>query len=325
MMKKLVLACLLLAFVVVVLGAYTRLSDAGLGCPDWPGCYGTMLVPTKTEAIEAAESAFPERPFEEGKAWKEMIHRYFAGALGLFILAIAIMSVKANHSQPRKLPFFLLALVTFQAALGMWTVTMNLMPVVVMGHLLGGFSVFSLLFLLYLRLHSFHIMGGDYPAKRFAKYAAIGIAVLVGQIALGGWTSANYAALACTQLPICEGDWVQRLDFADAFSVPEANDYEFGTHSYEGRMTMHIMHRLGAIITFVYLLWLGVQLYGKVASQMIKNQALVMMVLLFVQVALGISNVVFKLPITVAVMHNAVAALLLLSLVLINYTLYKKT
>lgn len=325
MIKKMTFGCLVLAFIVIVLGAYTRLSDAGLGCPDWPGCYGTMLVPTQAEAIAAAESAYPERPFVESKAWIEMIHRYFAGALGLFILAIAGMSVTGKYGRPRKLPCFLLVLVTFQAALGMWTVTMNLMPVVVMGHLLGGFSVFSLLFLMYLRLHSFRIMGGDYRAKQYAKYATAGIVVLVGQIALGGWTSANYAALACTELPFCEGNWMAKMDFDGAFSVPAVNDFEFGAHSYEQRMTMHVMHRLGAIITFAYLMWLGLLLSKKVASQLIRSQAAVMMVLLAIQVALGISNVVLKLPIVIAVMHNAVAALLLLSLVLISYTLYKKT
>ncbi|UAA38872.1 COX15/CtaA family protein [Paraneptunicella aestuarii] len=324
-MKKLVLASIILAFVVVILGAYTRLSDAGLGCPDWPGCYGKMLVPSHPEAVDAAEMAYPERPLEAHKAWKEMVHRYFAGALGLFILAIALMSIRVGHGKPFKLPLVLLGLVIFQAALGMWTVTMNLMPAVVMGHLLGGFSVFSLLFLLYLRLKNFRIPGGDYPARRLTKYATIGLFVLVGQIALGGWTSANYAALACTQLPICEGNWVERLDFADALSIPVADDYEFGKHSYEGRMTMHIMHRFGAIVTFIYLCWLGLKLYTKAASDMVKTQAAVMTFILGVQVLLGISNVVFKLPIWVAVMHNGVAALLLLTLVLINYTLYRKT
>ena len=324
-MKKLVSASIILAFVVIVLGAYTRLSDAGLGCPDWPGCYGKLLVPSHPDAVVVAENAYPERPLESGKAWKEMIHRYFAGALGLLILAIAVFSIKANHGKPFKLPLLLLGLVIFQAALGMWTVTMNLQPLVVMGHLLGGFSVFSLLFLLHLRLKGFRIPGGDYPARRLAKFAMLGLVILVGQIGLGGWTSANYAALACTQLPICEGNWVERLDFADALSIPVADDYEFGKHSYEGRMTMHILHRFGAILTFIYLCWLGLKLYTKAASDMVKTQAVAMTFLLVAQVVLGISNVVFKLPIWVAVMHNGVAAILLLSLVLINYTLYRKT
>lgn len=324
-MKKLVLASIFLAIVVVILGAYTRLSDAGLGCPDWPGCYGKMLVPSHPDAVAAAESAYPERPLEWDKAWKEMIHRYFAAALGLFILAIAIMSFKASHHKPFKLPLTLLALVVFQGALGMWTVTMNLQPAIVMGHLLGGFSVLSLLFLLYLRLKEFRIPGGDYSARSVAGYALIGMIILVIQIALGGWTSANYASLACTQLPICEGNWSQKLDFIDAFSIPVADDYEFGKHSYEGRMTMHVMHRLGAIVTFIYLSWLAIRLYTRAASDVVKTQSMLMISILGVQVLLGVSNVVFNLPIWVAVMHNAVAALLLLSLVLINYTLYRKT
>lgn len=324
-MKKLVLASVLLAIVVVVLGAYTRLSDAGLGCPDWPGCYGKLLVPSQPEAVAAAESAYPERPLESGKAWKEMIHRYFASTLGLLILIIALMSIKAGHHKPFKLPLLLLSLVIFQGALGMWTVTMNLQPLIVMGHLLGGFSVLSLLFLLHLRLKEFRIPGGDYPARRFAQYALLGMFILIVQIALGGWTSANYASLACTDLPICEGNWAQRLDFNDAFSVPEADDYEFGTHSYEGRMTMHVMHRLGAIVTFIYLSWLALRLYTRAASDVVKTQSMALISILGVQVILGVSNVAFKLPIWVAVLHNGVAAILLLSLVLINYTLYRKT
>ncbi len=324
-MKKLVLTSVLLAFVVVVLGAYTRLSDAGLGCPDWPGCYGKMIVPSHPEAIDAATSAYPERPLESGKAWKEMVHRYFAGALGFFILAIAFLSIKAGHHRPFKLPLLILVLVIGQAALGMWTVTMNLMPAIVMGHLLGGFTIISLLFLLHLRLKAFRIPGGDYPARHIAKYASLGMIILIVQIALGGWTSANYAALVCTELPICEGNWVQRLDFIDAFSIPVADNYEFGKHSFEGRMTMHVTHRFGALVTFIYLSWLAVKLYTRAASDVVKTQSIALISILGIQVVLGVSNVVFKLPIMVAVLHNGVAAILLLSLILINYTLYRKT
>ena len=335
-MKKLVLASVLLAIVVVILGAYTRLADAGLGCPDWPGCYGNLVVPSHPDKVDAAEQAYPERPLEAYKAWLEMIHRYFAGMLGLFILTIAIMSLRARSgayesaSVPIKLPLLILLLVIGQAALGMWTVTMNLMPVVVMGHLLGGFTILSLLFLLFMRLNhrgfaqnAFY--QSDAVAKGFTGFAIGAVVILVAQIALGGWTSANYAALACTQLPICEGNWASKLDFADAFSVPEADNYEFGKHGYEGRMTMHITHRIGAIITFLYLGWLALALYRKAASDTVKNISIVVLVVLIAQVLLGISNVVFKLPIVVAVLHNAVAAILLLSLVALNYTLFRKT
>ena len=335
-MKKLVLTSVFLAIVVIVLGAYTRLSDAGLGCPDWPGCYGNLVVPSQPDKVNAAEQAFPERPLEAFKAWVEMVHRYFAGLLGLLILAIAVVSVRKRFAgfesvhSPVKLPLLILVLVIGQAALGMWTVTMNLMPVVVMGHLLGGFTILSLLFLLLLRLrNSTHasptFYRQDILAKGFGKLAAFAIVVLVTQIALGGWTSANYAALACTQLPVCEGEWVSRLDFADAFSVPEADNYEYGKHGYEGRMTIHITHRIGAIITFLYLGWLALTLYRKAASNAVKHISAVVLAVLTVQVLLGISNVVYKLPIVVAVLHNAVAAILLLSLVALNYNLFRKT
>ncbi|WP_339720510.1 COX15/CtaA family protein [uncultured Paraglaciecola sp.] len=325
-MKKLVFFSILLAMVVIVLGAYTRLTDAGLGCPDWPGCYGHLSFSNTTKNIEIAQQAFPERPFEEHKAWNEMIHRYFASALGFLILVIFINSLFSRaYNKPVKLPLLLVFLVCFQGALGMWTVTLNLLPIVVMGHLLGGFTVLSCLFLLYLRLTPYRIPGGDQRTRQFGKYAILGIIILIGQIALGGWTSANYAALACTELPICEGTWYERLDFAGAFSIPEAENYEFGAHDYDERMTMHIVHRLGALITFLYLSWLGIRLYAVASSSFIKRLSALMVVVMGVQIILGVSNVVFSLPVAVAVMHNAVAACLLLVLVAISYTLYRKT
>jgi cytochrome c oxidase assembly protein subunit 15 len=324
-MRKLVLASILLALVVIVLGAYTRLTDAGLGCPDWPGCYGHLTVPVEEHHVEAAELAFPERPLEPHKAWNEMIHRYFAGALGFFVLAIFAGSlVKRSFNAPLKLPIFLLFLIIFQGALGMWTVTLNLLPAVVMGHLLGGFTVISSLFLLYLRLTPYRIPGGDLRVIKMAKYAALGTAILVVQIALGGWTSANYASLACTDLPICQGEWYKNLDVAGAFSIPEADNYEFGAHDYPERMTMHIAHRIWAVVTVVYLCWLALKLYISAASSLIRKLSVLLVGILAVQVFLGISNVVFSLPLAVAVLHNAVAALLLMLMVMLCYTLYRK-
>ncbi|MBT0587886.1 COX15/CtaA family protein [Alteromonas oceanisediminis] len=324
-MRKLVLTSILLALVVIVLGAYTRLTDAGLGCPDWPGCYGHLIVPQTEVLIDQANTAFPERPVEAEKAWNEMVHRYFAAALGLLVLIIAALAfIKRSHHTPLKLPLLLVGLVCFQGALGMWTVTLNLLPAVVMGHLLGGFTVLSCLFLLYLRLTHYRIPGGDPQLKPYAKYAAIGIVILVGQIALGGWTSANYAALACTEFPLCEGNWFDRIDVLGAFSIPEAQNYEFGAHSYPERMTMHIAHRIGAIFTAAYLLWLAFTLHRKASSGVIKSLSVLIVVMLSAQVLLGISNIVYSLPLAVAVAHNAVAACLLLVMVLVTYSLYRK-
>ncbi|ALT00084.1 COX15/CtaA family protein [Lacimicrobium alkaliphilum] len=325
-MKKMVLTALILAVVVVALGAFTRLTDAGLGCPDWPGCYGFLSVPKQDAHIEQAVQAFPERPFEAHKAWNEMIHRYFAGALGLLILIIALRSLfNSQPNRPKKLPLVLLCLVIFQALLGMWTVTMKLQPIVVMGHLLGGFTVLSCLFLLYLRLTNYRIPGGDANLRPLARYGVLGMLIVIVQIALGGWVSANYAALACTQLPVCEADWVQRLDFAGAFSIGEADDYEFGTHSYAERMTMHVVHRFGALITFLYLCWLAIRIYARASSALFRQLSVILVLVLGLQVALGVSNVVFSLPLWVAVAHNIVGASLLLVLIMINYSLFRKT
>ena len=346
-MKKLTLFSIFLAAVVIILGAYTRLTDAGLGCPDWPGCYGNLTVPLSEEKVAEANAAYPERPVEAFKAWNEMIHRYFAGTLGLCVLAIAIIAVRQRHKgTPVKLPLLLLGLIIFQAALGMWTVTLNLLPVVVMGHLLGGFSVLSCLFVLYLRLRNrtyeaYHLDLNDVPIEKAAsdtsqkansfqsslKLAAfIGAGVLITQIALGGWTSANYAALACTEMPVCESGWQERIDIPGAFSVPDAQNYEFGAHDYGERVTMHIVHRLGALITFMYLLALGISvLVSRYATSKQKHVSAFMILALFIQVALGISNVVFMLPLAVAVLHNAVAAILLLSLINLIFTLVTRT
>lgn len=325
--RRLVFVSILLAIVVVSLGAYTRLTHAGLGCPDWPGCYGLIDVPETSEQIKLAEQAFPERPVEPAKAWNEMIHRYFAGSLGLLILVITILSlVKRKHGGPVGLPILLLAMVTFQAALGMWTVTLKLMPVVVMGHLLGGFTTLCLLFLLYLRLSDYRVPGGDFNLKRYTKFAGLGIVILAGQIALGGWTAANYAALTCTELPICQSGWTEQLTFEHSFDLlpPEKESYEFGHLDHASRITIHVMHRLGAIVIALYLLWLASSIYRNAQSPFFRNAALSLSFILTVQVGLGISNVWLSLPLVVAVSHNVVAAMLMVSLITMTYSLKRK-
>ncbi|MCL5255563.1 MAG: COX15/CtaA family protein [Gammaproteobacteria bacterium] len=328
-MRKLVRFSLVFCFIVIVLGAFTRLTDAGLGCPDWPGCYGFLSVPQSESRQAIAVEAFPDAPLDTQKAWNEMIHRYAAGTLGFLVLAIAVVAIRRRkkadtHHQPLKLPIFLLILICWQAALGMWTVTMMLQPVIVMLHLLGGFTTFSLLYLLYLRETPYRAPGGDPALRKLRSLAAFSMIVVVGQIALGGWVAANYAALACTELPVCEGSWVSQLDFAGAFSLPQAATYEFGVHSYAERMTMHVMHRIGAIVTTLVLGFLLFKLWAQAQTQLFKNSAFVITALLVVQLALGVSNVVFSLPLAVAVAHNAVGALLLIALVGLNYNLSRK-
>lgn len=315
---KLAVVALCVTSVVIVLGAYTRLTHAGLGCPDWPGCYGFLSVPTAEVDVNKAELAFPDRPVEAHKAWNEMIHRYFAGSLGLIILAIFILSIKAK--QRLLLPSILLATVTLQAVLGMLTVTMNLMPLIVMGHLLGGFTTFAILFILTIQLRR-----RLYPAwlenSKFSSSSKLHLAikstifVVILQIALGGWTAANYSAVACLELPICEDGWQQRFDLGQALSIPTGHaNYEFGVFPYEARMSIHILHRFGAIaVTFMCLVLLVMLL--KRDHRANRKIAIGISGLLLLQILLGVSNVVFHLPLAVAVMHNFVAVCLLLSLI----------
>ena len=331
-MKKLLKVSLVLVVIVIVLGSYTRLTDAGLGCPDWPGCYGFMAVPHAPDSVAEAEARFPERPVDHFKAWNEMIHRYAAGLLGLLVLTIAGLAIKrqrqlpagAAGTRPFKLPLFLAALIIFQALLGMWTVTMMLQPAIVMAHLLGGFSTFSLLALLYLREQQ---PLAPHPPQGLPRglftLAWVTFAVVVLQVALGGWVAANYAALACTELPVCEGNWRERLDFAGAFSIPPAEDYEFGVHSYAERMTMHVSHRFGAVLVILAIMALSVQLLRHRLGQVYDRLAWSLLALLVIQVILGVTNVVATLPLKVAVAHNAVGAFMTVTLVVLLYFLYK--
>ncbi len=310
------------AAVVVLLGAYTRLVDAGLGCPDWPTCYGFFDVPQTQEEIAIAEAAFPHAPVETHKAWPEMIHRYFAGTLGLLILALAMLAIKnrSRHDQPVLLPMLLLGLVVFQAALGMWTVTLGLLPVVVMGHLLGGFTTLALLLLLFLKLRDNNTPAS---ASSLRNFALLTLAIVFAQITLGGWTSANYAAIICTDFPTCQGNWIPPLDFAGAFTIATdgVNNYLGGHLDNAARVTIHWLHRLGALIATLFVIMLHVRLMK--AGH--KKLAAWLMLVLIAQVSLGVSNVLFSLPLPVAVAHNGVAALLLLSLVYTFHTLGQRS
>jgi cytochrome c oxidase assembly protein subunit 15 len=309
-----------LALVVVILGAYTRLSDAGLGCPDWPGCYGHVGVPASPAALDRANEAFAQRPVEPAKAWKEMVHRYAAGLLGLVVLGLTLSAWR--RAAGRALATALLVLIVFQAALGMWTVTLLLKPVVVMGHLLGGFSVLSLLWLGYLGARSF-VPTRQRPPARLRRLMLVGIAVLVVQIALGGWTSANYAALACPTFPKCMGEWWPPMDMADGFVMWRGLgvNYEFGVLDSPARVAVHMAHRAWAVVTFLYLAAVGI--YALRQPGPLRAAAAVMLTLLVAQVSLGIANVWLHLPLPVAAAHNAVAALLLLALLTLTHTLHR--
>ncbi|MCP1473713.1 cytochrome c oxidase assembly protein subunit 15 [Pseudomonas sp. EB276 TE3739] len=314
---RLALFATLLALIVVLLGAYTRLTHAGLGCPDWPGCYGFISVPKSEAQLAHAELHFPDAPVEAHKGWNEMIHRYFAGTLGLLISVLAGRAwVNRRHpGQPLKLPLFLLAVVIAQAAFGMWTVTLKLWPQVVTGHLLGGFATLSLLFLLTLRL------SGVLPAltvpKRLQYWATAGLLLVIGQIALGGWVSSNYAAVACIDFPTCHGQWLPPADFANGFHLTQhiGPNYLGGQLDSDARTAIHLTHRIGAMLVTVVLLGLAWQLKMVGMTRL----AGLLLIALAAQITLGISNVLFHLPLPVAVAHNAGGAALLLTLVLVNY------
>ncbi len=324
--KNLVFATLILTFVVVVLGAYVRLSDAGLGCPDWPGCYGHLVgVPaTETEVAHAHQNF--ERAVEADKAWKEMIHRYFAGILGLLIFAIVWILFKKDKNGDRHIPagVILAGVLLFQATLGMWTVTMQLKPLIVMGHLLGGFTLFNLLVWQWLKTSRLQPSMSVSVARPLFLLSLFVIVILTGQIALGGWVSSNYAALACVDFPKCQQSWWPPMDFKNAFIMWRGLgvDYEFGVLDHPARVAIHYVHRVGALVTSIAILFYASRLCKfSDARQLLKKNAFIITLLLFVQIGLGISNIVFKLPLPVAVMHNAVALLLLASLVSSAYML----
>lgn len=318
----------LLALFVVMLGAYTRLRDAGLGCPDWPGCYGQLTVPKTSLEIQQAQQLYPSQPLESQKAWIEMIHRYIASTVGFLILVLAGMAwFKPQISgNSRSITLALIAVVLLQGLLGKWTVTWRVMPVVVMSHLLGGMAVLSLLAWLSLSLKGFANYFDKTGFKSLRLWAAIGLVIVILQIFLGGWTSTNYAALICPDFPACQvGYWFPQWDFRQAFNflTPIGPDYQGGLLSAAARITLQMVHRIGALLTLLYVGGLSLWLFFKVRVNLIRRLALVITVLLIAQIVLGILNVVWLLPITVAVLHNGVAALLLLALVALNYSLYK--
>ena len=316
-LKPLTSATILLALVVIVLGAYTRLTDAGLGCPDWPGCYGLLHAPKHDHHIEQAQENYPGAVIEPHKAHNEMLHRYVSGFLGLCVLAIFVLCQIARRH--RRLSAVILGVVIFQAALGMWTVTLNLLPLVVMAHLLGGFTLLCLLALLRMEIHAPSLVS-ETNMRALMPLGYLALLVLILQIALGGWTSANYAAVACYELPFCEAGWQQRFSMEAAFSMPLGHEtYEYGVLPYEARMSIHVMHRIGAILTLLLLGTFCFMVWRRAGSGLLKNLAMVIGALLVLQICLGLVNILAQLPLINAVAHNLVAAnLVMLTVVLVR-------
>ncbi|QSX78997.1 COX15/CtaA family protein [Agrilutibacter solisilvae] len=351
---------LALAFGVIVFGAFVRLSNAGLSCPDWPTCYGRATWPGAVhEASGHAASVI--RPFEDSKAWREQVHRMIAGLLGVLVLSLALLAARRrrlgvlqvvvaavlvalaiplymrgqhsaaaglaiageailllaalrwNNTDLSRAAVLTLAVIVFQALLGMWTVTWLLKPIVVMSHLLGGLLTFSLL--VWMAWRATHLPIRQADARWLRRWVMVGVAVLAVQIALGGWTSANYAALACANdFPKCVGQWWPQHDFREGFVLWRGIgvDYEGGILDGQSRIAIQLAHRMMAVVVFTYLLWLAVRL---LRTPGMRSWGVFLSVLTVAQVALGIANVKLSLPLSVAVLHNAGAALLLFLLV----------
>lgn len=317
--RRLVLAALALTALVIVFGAYVRLSDAGLGCPDWPGCYGQLSPHHAADDILGAQAADPHGPVSLPKAWKEMLHRYLAASLGLLIVIIAGLAWR--HRGRREVApgvaTALVGVVIFQGLLGKWTVTLLLKPAIVTSHLLGGLTTLALLTWLALRASG---VGRERVPGRLALAVRVGLLLLIAQIALGGWTSTNYAALACPDFPACHGSLWPDADYGNAFHVMRelgmTADGEF--LPLAALTAIHWSHRLGALVVGSALLVLGWALARRVPSA---GMGVALIAAVLTQVCLGVANVVLSLPLPLAVMHNAVAVLLVALLVSINYRL----
>ncbi|HCG69746.1 MAG TPA: cytochrome B [Gammaproteobacteria bacterium] len=306
----------LFALLVVSVGAYTRLADAGLGCPDWPGCYGFLTVPDQVDELNVATQRYPDAPVEFVKAWWEMGHRYIAGALLLLVFGILVMAYRGREREdtPVKLASVLMFVILCQAAFGAWTVTLKLWPQVVTGHLLGGFTTLSLIWLLFLRQGGFSDVVSALPKPSLLAKTAFVAVVL--QIALGGWVSSNYAALACYDFPSCDGTYTPEINLQQGFNFLQSvgPNYLGGLMTNEARMAIHWVHRIGAVIVLLVV--------GGLVWQMVRQVAVVgylLLAALLTQITLGILNVVWVLPLLNATAHNTVGALLLLVLVTINF------
>ncbi|MGH8630331.1 MAG: COX15/CtaA family protein [Burkholderiales bacterium] len=331
-LRTLVIATAVCTFCLIVLGAYVRLTDAGLGCPDWPGCYGQLTPLHAEQHIRSAEAAAPAGPVSVPKAWREMLHRYAASLVGAMILAILLQGLinrrrqridPDDPAQAIALPLLLVGVVILQGLIGKWTVTLLLKPAIVTLHLLGGMLILALL--TWLVAGHLALKGAQRPvaARSLRPWAALGLLILWGQIALGGWVSTNYAGLVCVDFPTCNGRLLPAMDFEHGFHVlRELGMTAAGEPlSSEALNAIHWAHRAGALATFLYLALLG----GWTARTIgLRSHGIALLAMLVVQDALGIGNVLSMLPLPVAVAHNAGAALLLALLVMLNFALYSE-
>lgn len=319
--KKILTFGIVLALCVISLGAYVRLSDAGLGCPDWPGCYGKLLgVPDSHHEVNAAQAAFPHAPVEAAKAWKEMIHRYLAGILGLVIATLAVLAVWPRRQDRVAPQIILVGLVLVQAALGMLTVTWLLKPVIVTMHLLGGMLILATLVGMRASNSALRVNTTTVAMK---KAALIVTALILTQIALGGWTSANYAAMACADYPLCQGQWIPAdMDWSHAFvfnrALGQTSDGQM--LSLQTLTAIHWTHRCFALVVLAACVAFALRLKNQDDTRAMGNLLLIAVI---AQVLLGISNVWLQWPLSLAVLHNTGAAVLLAVAVYITVQLQR--
>lgn len=298
--STLALSAFLLAFVVILLGAYTRLSDAGLSCPDWPHCYGFLTAPHTPSQLAAANIDYPGSPVNIKKAWTEMTHRYAAGTEGILILILSfsvLFTRKAKSFKATSIALLLLLLLGSQVVLGMLTVTEKLKPVIVLSHLLMGIAILNLLWWFYLDLQLKYDFFLSKIKPHILPWLWLALLIVFFQIGLGGWVSSHYAGLACIDFPYCNGQWLPPLQWDKAGS---------------DLITIHMFHRIGAVITFCYLVMLS---HALLRYPPLKKIALCLLCLIFIQLTLGIFNILWLRPLWVALMHHATALLLLITLI----------
>jgi len=337
-MRKLALAAVLLGLTVVVLGAYVRLTAAGLGCPDWPGCYG-HLTPLGAEQSVAEGAVLPGAPLDLGKAWREMIHRYAASTLGLLIVLITALAIATRHESAARFRYALalLAIVVLQGALGMLTVTWQLKPLIVTLHLIFGLTTVGLLWWLWLSLRADAVGAPARAGSRALpvadrapwarRLALVALGALAVQIALGGWTSSNYAAIACPDFPTCQGAWWPTMDYRAAFVLWRALgiDYEGGVLANPARVAIHFTHRIGALVAACALLAAALTVLcnrSLRAAGGSRVAGVAVLVALAAQLCIGITMVLRGFPLWLATAHNAGAALTLLAVLALAHSLH---
>lgn len=306
-------------FVVIGLGAWTRLADAGLGCPDWPGCYGFVTFPTTPDEIAIAENLYPDSPVEIDKIIPEVVHRWFAASLGL--LAIALLFIAFRENKLKVESATLLLVIIGQGIFGYLTVSLKLHPLIVTSHLFGAMIATSLFLVIFMK--SLKISKTYDVLVRNKTLIIIGFVLIIFQIFLGAWTSTNYAARACLDLPYCQGQLVPDVNFKEGFNLFQSigPNYLYGQMSYEARVAIHLTHRVGAIAVFFYSLFMAFKLWSKETKPIIIG----FLVVLFIQVFLGVNNVLSSLPLWNAVAHNIVGVMLFLSFVIMTFLGFRRT